>query len=199
MSELHVDKMVTSVARSLTPESRTIMYNVISPYVKSIEAQLQALKSVHDLITTFVRNLNAFFAGSKTVSFDLRAGFTILSNSQKSLELGMLSSGEKQLLLLLCNTLAAREKASILLIDEPEISLNIKWQRKLIQALLDCIKDSKVQLIFATHSIELLAQHKNHVVRLDNLETRLAPEDTEVNGDERRPEETARTGGEVRD
>lgn len=199
MSELPVARMVSSMAGSQSPESRRITYNVISPYVRSIEAQLKALESVHDLINTFLRNLNKFFAGSKTVSFDLRAGFTIMSSAEKQLDLDMLSSGEKQLLLLLCNTLAARDKASILIIDEPEISLNIKWQRRLIQALLDCIKGSKVQLIFATHSIELLAQHKSHVVRLDNLETPPASDDGEVNGDERRAEEAARVGGEVRD
>ena len=199
MSELHVDKMTASMASSPSPESRTIMYNVIRPYVRSIEAQLKALEGVHDLINTFVRNLNKFFAGSKSVSFDLRAGFTILSSTEEPLDFAMLSSGEKQLLLLLCNTLAARDRASILIIDEPEISLNIKWQRRLIQALLDCIKGSNVQLIFATHSIELLAQHKNHVVRLDNLDARPTHVDAEVNADERRSEETARTGSEVRE
>ena len=50
--------------------------------------------------------------------------------------------------------------------DEPEISLNVKWQRRLVRALLDCIRGSRVQLVFATHSIELLAQHKTNVIKL---------------------------------
>ena len=69
----------------------------------------------------------------------------------------------------MCNTLAARDQASILIIDEPEISLNVKWQRGLVQALLDCIRGSNVQMIFATHSIELLARHKQHVVKLVDM------------------------------
>ena len=168
ISELPVDQLIAYLGSSMSPETRTIMCNVISPYVRSIEAQLKALEGIHDLINTFVKNLNKFFAGSKFVEFELREGFTITSSTGDRLDLEMLSSGEKQLLLLLCNTLASRDKASILIIDEPEISLNIKWQRRLIRALLDCIRGSNVQLIFATHSIELLAQHQHQVVKLEN-------------------------------
>jgi energy-coupling factor transporter ATP-binding protein EcfA2 len=82
----------------------------------------------------------------------------------------MLSSGEKQLLLLLCDTIAAREQPSIFIIDEPEISLNVKWQRRLITLLQDCIKGSRVQFFLATHSLELLTGHKEFVVKLKDNE-----------------------------
>ena len=52
------------------------------------------------------------------------------------------------------------------MIDEPEISLNIKWQRELIDAMRKITKDSKNQLVIATHSIELLAQYSETVVSL---------------------------------
>jgi predicted ATP-binding protein involved in virulence len=52
------------------------------------------------------------------------------------------------------------------MIDEPEISLNIKWQRQLIQSLLDVTKGSNIQFIFASHSMELLTPHRDRVVRL---------------------------------
>ncbi len=66
-------------------------------------------------------------------------------------------------------------------------SLNVKWQRQLVQALLDCIRGSRVQLIFATHSIELLARHKQHVVKLIDLSEAESKEEThEEGGDERR-------------
>lgn len=53
------------------------------------------------------------------------------------------------------------------MIDEPEISLNIKWQRRLVQSLLDIAKGANTQFIFASHSMELLAQHRERVVRLE--------------------------------
>jgi ABC-type glutathione transport system ATPase component len=54
------------------------------------------------------------------------------------------------------------------MIDEPEISLNIKWQRQLIKALLGIADEGRVQFIFASHSIELLSQHRDRVVKLVN-------------------------------
>ncbi|WP_146055604.1 AAA family ATPase, partial [Streptomyces malaysiensis] len=57
-------------------------------------------------------------------------------------------------------------RPTIFVIDEPEISLNVKWQRSLVDALLGCAKGSEIQLILASHSIELLTAHREQVVRL---------------------------------
>jgi len=69
-------------------------------------------------------------------------------------------------LLLLCNALHARESASVFVIDEPEISLNIKWQRQLIDALLKTTDGSPVQFVLATHSIPLLGSYRDCVAEL---------------------------------
>jgi predicted ATP-dependent endonuclease of OLD family len=76
------------------------------------------------------------------------------------------------LFLLLCNTLLARKHASLFLIDEPELSLNIKWQRKLVQAILDNTEGTSVQFLMATHSMELISQHNDNVVTLKNTSRR---------------------------
>jgi energy-coupling factor transporter ATP-binding protein EcfA2 len=80
-----------------------------------------------------------------------------------------LSSGEKQLLLLFCNVIAAKNRTALFLLDEPELSLNIKWQRKLLQTLLQLIGDSPVQLLVATHSLELLSSYRSHVLPLNDI------------------------------
>ena len=79
----------------------------------------------------------------------------------------MLSSGEKQLLLLFINTITATDQATIFIIDEPEISLNIKWQRMLLKTLLKFSARNYVQFIIATHSIELLAPNSTNVIKLE--------------------------------
>ena len=43
-----------------------------------------------------------------------------------------LSSGEKQLIIILLTVLIQDNKPSILFMDEPEISLHIEWQKKII-------------------------------------------------------------------
>lgn len=166
--ELPTEEMIVSLEKG-SADYYPVLYKVLQPYIQSIEARLNALESVYKIIDTFVGNINGFLGGNKHARYHLRDGLTIHARNGEPLDLDVLSSGEKQLLLLLCNTLAARDEASVIIIDEPEISLNIKWQRGLIQALLDCIQGSDAQLIFATHSIELLAQHRTNVVKLTDL------------------------------
>lgn len=61
-----------------------------------------------------------------------------------------LSSGEKQLLIILLRILIQDNKQAILFMDEPEISLHIEWQQKLIGYIREL--NPNVQLIIATHS-----------------------------------------------
>jgi len=77
-----------------------------------------------------------------------------------------LSSGEKQLLLLLLTILPLQSQSTVFLIDEPELSLNSSWLRQLINVLLRVIGDSPVEFIMATHSFELLAQHLDLAVNI---------------------------------
>ncbi len=105
---------------------------------------------------------------SKKIKFDISKGIRITSRKGDLIEPGKLSSGERQLLLLFCNTITALDRQSIFIIDEPEISLNIKWQRKLIDSLIKCVRDNPVQYIFATHSFEILSEHLDNVVKLED-------------------------------
>jgi predicted ATP-binding protein involved in virulence len=61
-----------------------------------------------------------------------------------------------------------RGRTAIFIIDEPELSLNVKWQRRIVQSLLDCAEGASVQFIMASHSMEVLAAHRKHVVQLVN-------------------------------
>jgi predicted ATP-dependent endonuclease of OLD family len=61
-----------------------------------------------------------------------------------------LSSGEKQILVILLTVLVQDDKPSILFMDEPEISLHFDWQKKLIQHILEL--NPNTQIILATHS-----------------------------------------------
>lgn len=144
----------------------TLIYNVLEPYVNGLRGRLDSLKEIQETIELFVKRINGYFS-NKSIKYNLVTGFDITNKELKEpIELKMLSSGEKQLFLLFCNVITSSEVASIFIIDEPEISLNIKWQRKLIQTLLDFSRSNNVQFIFASHSIELLTGHKDSVSKL---------------------------------
>ena len=61
-----------------------------------------------------------------------------------------LSSGEKQMLVILLTVLVREGTHSVLFMDEPEASLHIEWQQKLIGMIRRLNPD--VQLILSTHS-----------------------------------------------
>ena len=61
-----------------------------------------------------------------------------------------LSSGEKQMLVILLTVLVRNEEHCVLFMDEPEASLHIEWQQKLIGMIRDL--NPNVQLILTTHS-----------------------------------------------
>lgn len=70
--------------------------------------------------------------------------FTFLN--QEEIEPEQLSSGEKQLLLILLKVFLKEDKPFILLMDEPELSLHIEWQRQLIEAIQILNKNCQIIL-----------------------------------------------------
>jgi ABC-type glutathione transport system ATPase component len=61
-----------------------------------------------------------------------------------------LSSGEKQILAILLTTLIEDQQHYVLFMDEPEVSLHIEWQKRLIDMILEL--NPNVQIILTTHS-----------------------------------------------
>lgn len=144
----------------------SLIADVLTPYLEGQRARLDSLQPMESLIRTFVETVNGFLV-DKQLLFTLHRGLRIrTTNSGNLLGPRQLSSGERQLLLLLCNALLSRSESALFIIDEPEISLNVKWQRKLIPALLACVQSSGVQFILATHSIEIITGHREFLAQL---------------------------------
>ncbi len=81
-----------------------------------------------------------------------------------------LSSGERQLLLLLVEISRRIKPGGIVMIDEPEISLHPAWQRGLMAALDKIIEQYNAQVILATHSLEIATSVMPHeVISLNDL------------------------------
>ena len=61
-----------------------------------------------------------------------------------------LSSGEKQMLVILLTVLVEDNKNYVLFMDEPEVSLHVEWQKRLIDLVIEL--NPNVQIILTTHS-----------------------------------------------
>lgn len=161
-----VERRVIDALMHLPSERQSLVVPLLKPYVEALQARLDAQDLLYRTLDVFTSTLNRFLY-DKEVTFDLRKGIVVrLNNRGVRLSPNKLSSGERQLMTLLCNLLFARQHSSLFIIDEPEISLNIVWQRDLIPALLECTAGSNVQFLLATHSIELLARYRKNVMQL---------------------------------
>lgn len=92
-----------------------------------------------------------FSGNKKIVLTDRDIGVETTSNVK--IDLPSLASGEKQLFFILLAALRASNHS--LIIDEPELSLHVDWQKKLVKSL--CLLNPRMQLILATHSPEIIA------------------------------------------
>lgn len=161
---LRDDPILDSI-RCVPEERWDIMLGVLTPFLDGLEARLDALGEIAGSIAAFVDNMNAFYHDKK-VSFTLQRGITVETLAGEGLTPSSLSSGERHLLLLLTNLLYARERRGLFIIDEPELSLNMKWQRRLVSALLDCSRASGTLFVLASHSFELIASADERVIHL---------------------------------
>ncbi len=66
----------------------------------------------------------------------------------------VLSSGEKQMLIILLTVLVQDRQPYVLFMDEPEISLHVEWQQRLLELVTDL--NPRVQVIVTTHSPALI-------------------------------------------
>jgi hypothetical protein len=140
---------------------RSVATEVLRPYVESLSEQASAFDQAYTAIDILVSTVNGFLY-DKTVSFSLAEGLIVHNRLGAAVNPSDLSSGEQQLMLLFCYVVLATA-GGIFIIDEPEISLNIKWQRRLISALEILDLQKTLQFVLASHSMEILAGHRASV------------------------------------
>ena len=167
LSDVFRDKL-----KKMTKKTLDKITPVLEPYINSLELRLQALQTIQEKLEVLKRYLDAFFI-DKEVKIDAFDGLKIYSDiDKKELNVKDLSSGERQIIYLFCRIVVASAKSSIVIIDEPEISLNIKWQKQFLRAINDIIgenndekiDDGSVQVIIASHSIDLISPYDSSVV-----------------------------------
>ncbi len=166
ISELQVGDLVNTL-KTIPLDRLDMVIQVLEPFLRGNEARLDALKPLHIALTTLVESINTLYL-NKRITLHIEKGLRIATLTGEQLLPDQLSSGEQELLILFCEVISALGPNTILLIDEPELSLNVSWQKNLLDALLRCASGNNVQFVIATHSIELLTRHRRNVARLSN-------------------------------
>lgn len=104
------------------------------------------------------RIIDSFFSSTgKRIDINRNTNKMVFTFCDGNEEIGPdeLSSGEKQLLLILLITFLKEDSPFILLMDEPELSLHIEWQSKLIESIQQL--NANCQIILSTHSPSIFA------------------------------------------
>ena len=104
------------------------------------------------------------FLDDKFVEIDGSGQLKIKLSSSLELDWQLLSSGEKQILILLTEALLKIDEPVVYIADEPELSLHVTWQEQLLKSLVKL--GGQKQIIVATHSPDIVADFRDKVIDL---------------------------------
>ena len=141
--------------------------NALSSFVEVLESRAHERALVAERLETFVRIMGEFFH-DKSVTLSARAGLRITTKApaKRVLKEHQLSTGEYHLLYLMVAALVTQRRGTVIAIDEPEMSMHLAWQRRLIKALFECASKAEPQFIFATHSPDIAADFPEALVKV---------------------------------
>jgi len=138
---------------------------VLNSYLDLLENRNKQRELIAERLRQFEAIMSNFYS-SKIVRIDPDIGLTILTMDGKELQETDLSSGEYRLLYMMVTALIANRSGTIIAIDEPELSLHVTWQRRLISALVRCAAGASPLFILATHSAAISAEYEDRVFYL---------------------------------
>ena len=147
-----IQRLLKKMKSAEAPKQQT--YDQIVYYFYSmLHDRYMKLKENEKIILSFFEACNEYMVNKKFVYNEKEYAYDIRvtdGRKQHSIELENLSSGEKQVVSIFSYLYLSPMKESIVLIDEPELSLSVRWQKRF---LLDISKGSQCAGIIAvTHS-----------------------------------------------
>jgi energy-coupling factor transporter ATP-binding protein EcfA2 len=138
-------------------------------YVKDAVQKLNVFNSLRSRLDLFKELIDKRFI-DKSLQIDRELGFKITSKTGIGVPLEKLSSGEQHQLILVFDLLFEVTENSLILIDEPELSLHVAWQKTFIESLKRIIALNAFDVLLATHSPAVVARHFGLAVELGPVE-----------------------------
>lgn len=138
---------------------------ILSVYIEDVQRKLSVFEEIAKKIQLFQRIINNRFKYKKmAVSKD--KGFTFTTHDGNPISPADLSSGEQHQLVLLYELLFKVEPNSLILIDEPELSLHLGWQVQFLKDLQEITKLGNFDVLLATHSPDIISDRWDLTVEL---------------------------------
>ncbi|MDX2041638.1 MAG: AAA family ATPase [Acidobacteriota bacterium] len=129
--------------------------NALSIYVQDAQQKLSVFDKLATKLSLFKKIVEQKFLYKK-LNISKERGLAFFSPDGHIIPLSGLSSGEQHELVLLYELLFNTKAGSLILIDEPEISLHLAWQVNFLSDLQEICKLASLDVILATHSPEII-------------------------------------------
>ena len=139
---------------------------VLAVYAEDNERKLgifDELARKIELLTTIINNRFLY----KRTTIDKEQGLVFTSKNGAILPLEDLSSGEQHELVLFYELLFRITPGSLVLIDEPELSLHVVWQEQFLKDVQQVTQLTDIDIILATHSPDIISDRRDLVVELE--------------------------------
>lgn len=141
----------------------------VSELIRIIDSHKSKVDKLFSPINTFIKNVNSFYEDSeKSLSIDTVGQLAILRPDGAMASIDALSSGERQLLIIFAHLLFNEygNRSNVFIIDEPELSLHLRWQERFVENALEVSPNT--QLILATHSPEIVGGYDKKAITVRN-------------------------------
>jgi len=148
--------------RTLTTQERKIL----SAYLADVDKKLKVFDDLLPRIELLREILNTSFR-HKQVRIDSREGL-IVDSGGSEVALIDLSSGEQHELVVTYQLLFRIQPGSLILIDEPEISLHVSWQHKFLEDIRRISDLVDLDFLIATHSPQIIHKRWDLAVSLED-------------------------------
>lgn len=139
--------------------------SVLAVYAQDALRKLNVFDDLYARVNAFKRIANARLL-YKNVSVSIDGLKVTASDDGSDIDLEMLSSGEQHELVLLYDLLFEITGNSLIMIDEPELSLHVAWQRQMLSDLQDMACLSDFHVLLATHSPQIIGDRFDLTVEL---------------------------------
>jgi predicted ATP-binding protein involved in virulence len=139
--------------------------SVLSVYVSDTEKKLGVFDKLAAKIDLFKRIVNQRFLYKK-MSIGREKGLSFTTSKDRPLPAARLSSGEQHELVLFYELLFKVKPESLILIDEPELSLHVAWQQQFLEDLQEITRLSSIDALIATHAPSIIHDRWDLTVEL---------------------------------
>lgn len=142
-------------------------YERISRIIEYVETFVDKSREVNTPINRYLGIVNNFLADShKSLGFDETGSLIVHFRDDEEIPIETLSSGESQVVVIITQLSfsPAAQRANVFIVDEPELSLHVRWQELFVSSIREANQD--LQLILATHSPSIILDQTDKCVDL---------------------------------